>query len=33
MKYAKVGERIIVVAGEPVGSSGGVNLIEIREIH
>ena len=28
----KVGDRIVVVAGEPVGQSGGVNLVEIREI-
>lgn len=28
----KSGEKIIVVAGEPVGHTGGVNLVEIREI-
>jgi pyruvate kinase len=31
-KLAKTGDRIIVVAGEPVGVSGGVNLVEIRDI-
>jgi pyruvate kinase len=28
----KEGNRIIVVAGEPVGVSGGVNMVEIRDI-
>lgn len=28
----KVGDKIIVLAGEPVGISGGVNLVEIRDI-
>ncbi len=28
----KEGNKIIVVAGEPVGVSGGVNMVEIREI-
>jgi pyruvate kinase len=28
----KQGEKIIIVAGEPVGHTGGVNLVEIREI-
>jgi pyruvate kinase len=31
-KAADHGDRLIVVAGEPVGHSGGVNLIEIREV-
>ncbi|MFA5061850.1 MAG: pyruvate kinase [Patescibacteria group bacterium] len=31
-KLAKNGERIIVVAGEPVGQAGNVNLVEVREI-
>ncbi len=31
-KLARVGDRIIVVAGEPVGVTGGVNLVEIRDI-
>jgi pyruvate kinase len=31
-KWVKDGDKIIVVAGEPVGVSGGVNLVEIREI-
>jgi pyruvate kinase len=28
----KEGEKVIVVAGEPVGRTGGVNLVEIREL-
>jgi len=32
IKAVKVSDKIIVIAGEPVGSSGGVNLVEIREI-
>ena len=31
-KHVKIGDKIVVVAGEPVGMSGGVNLVEIREI-
>ncbi|HSD12280.1 MAG TPA: pyruvate kinase [Patescibacteria group bacterium] len=31
-KLVQIGDKIIVIAGEPVGSSGGVNLVEIREI-
>jgi pyruvate kinase len=31
-RLVKEGHRIIVVAGEPVGVSGGVNMVEIREI-
>ncbi|TAN33479.1 pyruvate kinase [Patescibacteria group bacterium] len=31
-KIAKKGERMIVVAGEPVGQAGNVNLVEVREI-
>lgn len=31
-KFAKAGDRIIVVAGEPVGEVGGVNLVEIKVI-
>ncbi len=31
-KMVKKGDTIIVVAGEPVGSSGGVNLVEIKTI-
>lgn len=31
-KIAKAGERMIVVAGEPVGQAGHVNLVEVREI-
>lgn len=30
--HVKEGQRIIVVAGEPVGTAGGVNMVEIREI-
>ena len=32
LKTVKAGDKIIVVAGEPVGVRGGVNLVEIREI-
>jgi pyruvate kinase len=32
MKMVKKEDRIIIVAGEPVGSSGTVNLVEIRKI-
>ncbi|MFH1047762.1 MAG: pyruvate kinase [Patescibacteria group bacterium] len=32
MHWAKSGDKIIVVAGEPVGVSGGINLVEIREV-
>ncbi len=31
-KIAKKGERMIIVAGEPVGQAGNVNLVEVREI-
>jgi pyruvate kinase len=31
-KQIAKGEKIIVVAGEPVGVSGGVNLVEIRNV-
>ena len=31
-KIAKKGERMIIVAGEPVGQAGKVNLVEVREI-
>ncbi len=31
-KFVKKGERIIIIAGEPVGRSGNINLIEIKEI-
>jgi len=33
IEAVKPGDRIVVVAGEPVGQSGGVNLVEIRDIH
>jgi pyruvate kinase len=32
LKMVTPGDKIIVVAGEPVGVRGGVNLVEIREI-
>jgi pyruvate kinase len=32
LKMVVPGDKIIVVAGEPVGVRGGVNLVEIREI-
>lgn len=31
-KLAKIGDKMIVVAGEPVGQAGNVNLLEVREI-
>jgi pyruvate kinase len=31
-KMVKTGDKIIVVAGEPVGQAGHVNLLEVREI-
>lgn len=31
-KIAKKGDKMIVVAGEPVGQAGNVNLVEVREI-
>ncbi|MEK7131428.1 MAG: pyruvate kinase, partial [Patescibacteria group bacterium] len=31
-KIAKKGEQMVVVAGEPVGQAGNVNLVEVREI-
>lgn len=31
-KLAKLGDKIIVVAGEPVGTAGNVNLVEVREV-
>ncbi len=31
-KMVKVGDQIIVVAGEPVGQAGHVNLLEVREV-
>ncbi len=31
-KLAKVGDQMVVVAGEPVGHAGQVNLVEVREI-
>ena len=31
-KIVKPGEKIIVVAGEPVGHAGHVNLLEVREV-
>jgi len=31
-KYIKKGDRIIIIAGEPVGRTGNINLIEIKEI-
>lgn len=31
-KMAKKGDRMIIVAGEPVGQAGKVNLVEVREI-
>jgi pyruvate kinase len=27
-----IGDKIIVVAGEPVGQAGHVNLLEVREV-
>jgi pyruvate kinase len=31
-RIAKSGDKMVVVAGEPVGQAGHVNLLEIREI-
>ncbi len=31
-KIAKTGDKMIIVAGEPVGQAGNVNLVEVREI-
>lgn len=31
-KLAKAGDKMIIVAGEPVGIAGNVNLVEVREI-
>lgn len=31
-RYVKKGDRIIIIAGEPVGRAGNINLIEIKEI-
>jgi pyruvate kinase len=31
-KIAKNGDKMIIVAGEPVGQAGNVNLVEVREI-
>jgi len=31
-KIIKKGEKLIVVAGEPVGEAGNVNLLEVREV-
>lgn len=31
-KFVKKGDKIIIIAGEPVGRSGNINLIEIKEI-
>lgn len=31
-KLVKTGEKIIIIAGEPVGSSGNINLVEIKEV-
>ena len=31
-KIAKVGDKMIIVTGEPVGQAGNVNLVEVREI-
>jgi pyruvate kinase len=31
-KFAKMGDKMVVVAGEPVGQAGNVNLMEVREI-
>ncbi|OGF21589.1 pyruvate kinase [Candidatus Falkowbacteria bacterium RIFOXYB2_FULL_38_15] len=31
-KFIKRGDKIIIIAGEPVGKSGNINLIEIKEI-
>ncbi|MFA7653969.1 MAG: pyruvate kinase [Candidatus Magasanikbacteria bacterium] len=31
-KFAKLGDKMIIVAGEPVGQAGNVNLVEVREV-
>ncbi len=31
-QLAKIGEKMIIVAGEPVGTAGNVNLVEVREV-
>jgi pyruvate kinase len=31
-RYLKTGDKVVVVAGEPVGSAGHVNLLEIRQV-
>ncbi len=31
-KLAKIGDKMIIVAGEPVGIAGNVNLVEVREV-
>ena len=31
-KIAKKGDKMVVVAGEPVGQAGNINLVEVREI-
>lgn len=31
-KFVKKGDKIIIIAGEPVGRSGNINLIEIKEV-
>jgi pyruvate kinase len=31
-KLAKTGDKMIIVAGEPVGIAGNVNLVEVREV-
>jgi pyruvate kinase len=31
-KLAKIGDQMVVVAGEPVGQAGNVNLVEVREV-
>lgn len=32
-QMVKIGDRIIIVAGEPVGHAGHVNLLEVREVN
>ncbi len=31
-KIIKPGDKIVIVAGEPVGQAGHVNLLEVREV-
>ncbi len=31
-KIIKTGDKIVIVAGEPVGQAGHVNLLEVREV-